>query len=243
VQQAPASPQALPDQARVADVVVKQIEAQIFSGELADGQPLPPERDLMRQFGTSRTVVREAIAKLAMRGLVESKPRFRPVVRSPGYEAALSAVDGVVTHLMKQKGGVKNMYDVRIFIEAALVRHAALKARKEDIAALRQAIERNREAVEDSVLFDETDVAFHAIFYRIPRNPVLPAVHKAFVLWLYDHWQAMKRSPEQNATYYFGHRTIFEAVVDRDADAAEQALISHLNASWETVRGTFETFV
>lgn len=226
---------------RAADPVVRQLEAQIFSGELADGHSLPPERDLMRQFGISRTVVREAIARLAVRGLVESRPRFRPVVRSPGYEAALSAVDSIVSHLLKQQGGVKNMFDLRIFVEAALVRHAALHARKEDIAALRAALERNHDAVGDPVAFDATDVEFHAIFYKIPRNPVLPVVHQAFVLWLYEHWQAMKRSPEQNAVSHFGHRTILEAVIERDADAAEQALVAHLKVAWEKVRVTFPT--
>ena len=64
---------------RAADAVVAQLEARILSGKLADKQPLPSERELMEEFDISRTVVREAIATLSNRGLVESRPRFRPV--------------------------------------------------------------------------------------------------------------------------------------------------------------------
>jgi len=224
---------------RAADAVVAEIQQDIVSGKLANGRPLPPERDLMGRFGISRTVVREAIATLTTRGLLESRPRFRPIVRSPGYDAAFSAVGGVVTHLLKQNNGVKTLYDLRIFMEAALVRHAALFARKEDIVALREALQQNRASTHDPVLFDNTDVAFHAVFYAIPGNPVFPAVHRAFVSWLFEHWQSMNRSPEQNLIYYAGHKAIFDAVIDRDPDAAEKALHAHLAAAWESVRSTF----
>ncbi len=225
---------------RAADAVIEEIEREIVSGDLASGRLLPPERDLVARFGISRAAVREVIVTLTNKGLLESKPRHRPVVRKPGFDTAFSALGGIVTHLLKQDGGVKTLFDVRIFLEAALVRHAALSARKEDIAALRAALERNRAAIEDPVLFDNTDVAFHAVFYTIPGNPVFPAVHQAFVHWLYDHWQSMRRSPVQNLVYHAGHRDIFEAVRDRDPDAAEQALRAHLSEAWATVKETFE---
>jgi len=227
--------------ARMADRVAKAIEAQIASGQLADGATLPAERDLMSTHGISRTVAREAIAQLASKGLVENRPRFRPVVRRPGYEAALSAMGGVVGHLLTQNGSVKNLYDTRIFLEGALVRHAALHARKDDMAALRDALAANEAAISDSERFYATDVGFHAVLYRVPRNPVFPAIHMAFTTWLSGHWQKMLRSPERNQVNYVSHREIYNAIAERDPDAAEKALTGHLNSAWEYVRGTFET--
>jgi len=226
--------------ARAADAVVARIESRIISGELVDGAFLPAERELMAEYGISRTVAREAVARLASRGLIEARHRYRPVVRRPGYDAALSAVNGVVSHLLNQNSGVKNLYDMRVFLEAALVRNAALHARKDDIAALRSALADNEAAIPDSQLFYVTDVAFHAVVYDISRNPVFPAVHRAFTLWLSPHWQRMLRSPERNRVNYLSHRSIFEAIVDRDPDAAERALQNHLGAAWEYVRGTFD---
>lgn len=225
---------------RAADAIVRELEARIFSGALPDGAHLPPERDLIDTYGVSRTVVREAVAQLASKGLLDSRPRHRPVVRRPGADAALAAAGSVVTHLLRDTGGVKNLYDTRILIEAALVRHAALGARKDDIAALARALDLNEAAIPDAERFYATDTAFHAVLYDIPRNPILPAIHKAFTGWLSGHWTRMPRSPERNRVNFLRHRDIFLAIRDRDPDAAEAALVSHLNAAWEYVRGTFE---
>lgn len=232
----------LPRVGRAADAVAREIEARIVSGALPDGAHLPPERDLIGTFGVSRTVAREAVAMLASRGLVESRPRYRPVVRRPGPEAALAAAGSVVEHLLREAGGVKNLYDTRILLEGALVRHAALHARKGEIAALAQALDANEAAIPDSERFYTTDVAFHAVLYEIPRNPILPAVHKALTAWLSEHWLRMPRSPERNRVNFLRHRDILLGIRDRDPDAAEAALTSHLNAAWEYVRGTFEGF-
>lgn len=225
--------------ARAADAVVLGIEARIVAGDLAPGSPLPPERDLIDAYGVSRTVVREAVARLASRGLVENRPRYRPVVRRPGVEAALAAVDGIVGHLLRETGGVRSLYEMRILLEGALVRQAATGARKEEIAALEAALAANEAAIPNSEAFYATDTAFHGVLYEVPRNPVLPAIHRAFTAWLSPQWNLMPRSPERNRMNWLRHREIAQAIRARDPDAAEAALNAHLNAAWEYVRGTF----
>src|SRR5437899_12964505 len=89
--------------ARAADVMVASIETAIISGKLGDGSFLPAERELMTEYGVGRGVVREAIARLASRGLVEARPRFRPVARRPGLDAALGALEGIVGHLLSDQ--------------------------------------------------------------------------------------------------------------------------------------------
>ena len=226
--------------ARAADAVIKALEAQILSGDLQDDTPLPAERDLMKQFNASRTVIREAIAALSNRGLLESKPRFRPVVRKPNYSGAIAAISQVVWPLLTQQGGVKNLYETRVFIERALVRDAATAARKDDILELREALAANQKAIDDSDRFYQTDIAFHGVLYRIPDNPVFPAIHHGFVSWLSPQWDQMLRSPDRNLVNYKSHEAIFRAIEERDPDAAEEALINHLKAAWEYVRVTFD---
>lgn len=225
---------------RAADAVVRQLESRIFSGELPDGSPLPAERELIEEFGISRTVAREAVKALAVKGLIEARPRYRPVVRKPSYDTAFGALEGIVPHLLGQPGGVKSLFETRILIEAALVREAARHADKDDIANLRAALARNEEAINDSVRFYETDMAFHSVLYTIPRNPVLPALHKAYVAWLTEHWRQMPRLPERNRRNHAAHKAILDGILNRDPDAAEAALRSHLADAWEQVRATFK---
>jgi len=224
---------------RAADLVVQTIEERIHAGALMDGHPLPPERDLMEDFGVSRTVVREAVRLLSSRGLVEARPRHRPVVRKPGFDTAVDAIGGIVTHLLGEPSGVKNLFDSRVMIEISLVRQAANSATKGDITALKQALEANGAAIDDSAQFYQTDTAFHAVLYQIPQNPVLPAIHRAYTTWLAPHWSQMPRLPVRNQENFQAHTAIFEAILMRDPDAAEAAMRAHLDNAWNQVRATF----
>ena len=224
---------------RAADNLVSIYERQIIDGTLAAGEPLPPEREIMQSFGVSRTVVREAVQALSTKGLVEARPRFRPVVRTPGYDAAIEAVGSVVNRLLTVPGGVRNLFELRIMMEAALVRDAALHADKNHVARMKQALADNEAAISDSQRFFDTDIAFHRVLYEVPDNPVLPPIHQAYTDWLSRHWTRMPRDPEHNHVNYKAHSRIFESILFRDPDAAELALRDHLDYAWDQVRQTF----
>lgn len=224
---------------RAADELFGIFADQINSGVLREGDPLPPEREIVATYGVSRTVVREAVLALANRGLVDARPRYRPIVRKPSVDTAFETVDTVVSRLLMQSGGVRNLFETRIMIEAALARQAATEATKDDLSAMRMALERNAAAIDDSDRFHQTDKAFHAVFYDVPCNPVLPAIHKAYSSWLEPQWSRMPRMPERNRRNFQAHTAIFDAVRARDPDAAEAALRSHLTDAWTQVKATF----
>jgi DNA-binding FadR family transcriptional regulator len=223
-------------QGRLSEPVAERLAAMILAGELATGQRLPPERDLMRRFGVGRSVVREAIAGLAHRGLLVTRSGCRPIVRAPSFDGAFDAVGRLVAHLLTDGNGVQNLFESRVLIEAALVRQAATVARREDIEELRDALEANRAAIGEPEAFYHTDVLFHGVLYRIPRNPIFPAVHKAYVQWLDGRGRGLDHSPDIDQLNHAGHRAIFEAVLARDPDEAEAALRRHLQVAWELVR-------
>lgn len=225
---------------RISDYLVDQIEARILSNNIQDGEKLPSERELMNQYDVSRTVVREAIVTLSSRGLVNTKPRFRPIARKPNVDSALSSINGMVSHLLNNTDGVKNLFDIRLMIEVILVREAALNATKDDITNLREALKANYLAINNSDDFFATDVLFHSILYAIPNNPILPAIQKAFVNWLSNHWNKMDGLIQKNESNYLAHKEMFEAILNRDPDEAEKVLRSHLNTGWKDIELTFK---
>ncbi|WP_459976733.1 FadR/GntR family transcriptional regulator, partial [Mycobacterium avium] len=66
---------------RAADVIAGHIRRRIIRGELAEGQTLPTENELLAQFGVSRPTLREAIRVLESESLVEVKRGSRGGVR------------------------------------------------------------------------------------------------------------------------------------------------------------------
>ena len=59
---------------RTFEDVIAQIRAKIASGELREGDRLPPERELSSVLGVSRNTVREALRALEHSGVIEQKP-------------------------------------------------------------------------------------------------------------------------------------------------------------------------
>lgn len=224
---------------RRSDAIAAEIARMIQSGALRAGDRLPAERELMQRYGVSRSAVREAIVALAHRGLVVTRLGHRPLVSKPDFDSAIDRIGSLVEHLVVDRRGVWNLFDSRIFLEAALARWAASHARRDDLDELRAALDANRRAIGSPVLFDETDAAFHAILYRLPGNPIYPAVHKAYVEWLIQHWRSMKRGADIDQMNHAGHEALFDAIAARDPDGAEEALRRHLLAAWEFVRSTF----
>lgn len=226
---------------RASDDLVAEIEGRIASGQFENNKPLPAERDLMEEFGTSRTVVREAISTLANRGLVESKPRFRPVVKKPNYGTVLTAAGKIIGHLLDEPGGVANLYKSREFIERGLVRYAALHATKDDIVDLKAALNANFFAINDTPTFFETDMQFHGVLYQIIDNPIFTTIHKGYISWLAPNWGRMKLPANHNQDNYEAHRKIYQAILERDPTKAEEALNEHLSVAWGLVKDTLET--
>jgi GntR family transcriptional repressor for pyruvate dehydrogenase complex len=58
---------------RLSEAIARQIEKQVHQGWLKPDEMLPPENDLMKQFGVGRNTVREALRMLEASGLVRIK--------------------------------------------------------------------------------------------------------------------------------------------------------------------------
>ncbi|MBL7372531.1 FadR family transcriptional regulator, partial [Escherichia coli] len=63
----------MPERRSMAADLVDQLREKIRSGELSPGDKLPTERALVEELGISRTVVREAVARLSAEGWVEAR--------------------------------------------------------------------------------------------------------------------------------------------------------------------------
>lgn len=81
----------LPDSATpIYQQIFEQLAAQILSGELEGGAPLPPIRSVSKQLGTSVITVRSAWDALEAEGLIETRPGSGcNVARLTGEERAL----------------------------------------------------------------------------------------------------------------------------------------------------------
>jgi DNA-binding FadR family transcriptional regulator len=202
----------------------------IRDGTFPEGTLLPPERELMRIFGVGRASIREALYALGRMGLVQVRTGERPLVTRPTPENLLTELSGAARHFLAGSGGPEHFQEARALFEVGVARLAAMRADRDDIERLRQALEANSAARGDVARFERTDVAFHYVLAQTTGNPIFTAVHDALVEWLTSQRTITLRAPGAEEAAFASHRRIFETVAANDPDAAAAAMDEHLKS-------------
>src|SRR3954464_1804847 len=91
--------------------VAAKLEADVLSGDLADGAKLPSERELALRLGVSRPLVREALRSLVERGLVVVSPGRGAFVR---IASTADAARPLGSHYLRQKITPRHLLEVRM---------------------------------------------------------------------------------------------------------------------------------
>ncbi|HKE95698.1 MAG TPA: FadR/GntR family transcriptional regulator [Povalibacter sp.] len=133
--------------------------------------PFPIEAELCRQFGASRTVLREAVKMLTAKGLLRARPRQGTWVQDENHWNLLDP--DVLRWLMERKFSLQllaEFTEIRLAVEPMAAMIATSNASSAGIAQMRRAIERMRAAAhgEDDPL--ESDIAFHVSVLHATGN-------------------------------------------------------------------------
>ena len=154
-------------------VVADQLRDAILSGELADGSPLPAEKELSGRLGVGRSTIREALRILQAKGLISvGRDAGGPTVSAAGaLPGAASAFENVVA---LQKIPLADLVQLRLVIEEAALRAAAVPnespARDRAIARAADALEAMDAAGDDAESFLRADVEFHSALIDASGN-------------------------------------------------------------------------
>ena len=209
---------------RVYTKVADQLQTHIID-ELKPGDMLPPERELVRMFGVSRSTIRDAIRRLEVVGLLEPRQGVGTVVCEISADAVVAPVAGV---LLQKRKNIIELLDVRMIIEPALARRAALHASSEQVAELDSLLERQQQKISNGELATEEDTNFHyAIALAADNSVMLKLVHVLMDSLRELREQSLEvggRQPKSLAA----HRQVVEAIKHGDAAAAEAAMRRHV---------------
>ena len=191
----------------------------------------------MTFFNVGRPSVREALAALKRKGLVQINNGERARVSRPSADTIIGELSGMAKDFLSHPGGIAHFEQLRLFFESSLVRYAAEHASEKQLEKLAQALKINSQSLDDNALFIRSDVEFHRVLAEIPGNPIFMAIHVALLDWLIA---ARPKVPERelhehNSVSYQQHIAIVDAIRRRDPDEADRALQTHLNsvsATW-----------
>ena len=149
--------------------VVRQIQDAIFSGHFRPGDKLPPERELIAQFGLSRVTIRESLRILETYGVVAIRPGAGGGVFIRNGDTR-SVGEAAYNMLRLEQFQLHELYDCRLCFEPSVAEMAALRAQDLDIAELEQSIERARLLLLDGKRTSEESLYFHLAILRASKN-------------------------------------------------------------------------
>jgi GntR family transcriptional repressor for pyruvate dehydrogenase complex len=219
----------------LADSVTHQIEELIVEGRLQLGDRLPPERELARQFGVSRTVIREAVRALAAKSLLEVQPGSGTVVRSPTPESVAQSMT-LLLRAAQPEADYDKVHEVRRLLEVEIAGLAAERRTIEDLEELETILLDSSETQDDPDCFPECDVAFHAALAQATHNELFPLLLDSMVDIMIKVRQLGFQVPGMPARALKYHRAVFEQVRAGDAEGARQAMREHLIEAEDTMR-------
>lgn len=234
---------------KMSDQVAGQIRRMIARGELGDGDWLPTEAELIRQFGVSRPTLREAFRLLEGDSLVTIRrgPPGGAQVSVPGPDA-VAGLFGMV--LMLAGTSIGDVWDARLTIEPAAIRRLAETATEIQLAALDRELDEVRAAAAlDPRSFHRAGVRFHVRLVELSGNRTLTALigMLAEVIERELANAVAEMGPDSEEVYRAnrralrGYENITELIRAGDGPGAEQGWREHMDTVRQYLGSTGES--
>jgi GntR family transcriptional repressor for pyruvate dehydrogenase complex len=189
---------------------------------------LPTEALLVKQFGVSRTVVREAVSQLKSLGLVESRQGSGAFVKAAGFSPLHFDAGSAVS-----KRAVIQMVEVRRALEAEVASLAAERRSTADIKSIQRAAAMLDSAVVAGGDGVDEDVALHRAIADAAQNEFLIRTLDYLRQFLQGATRVTRANEARRADFarqvQLEHKAIVEAIVLGDAIKARKAAARHMD--------------
>jgi GntR family transcriptional repressor for pyruvate dehydrogenase complex len=199
--------------------IADYIRGEILAGHLTLGQRLPTEQELAEQFGSSRTVVREAIRTLEGTGFVTvKKGNTGGIFIAQNYDKPV--IDSIRHMVAAGEVSFGDLFVVRSLVECYAAEHLALHGGKEEFGQLEALLDAADQALADGEGIRHFNIRFHRTIVRLCGNPVLVVIGETAITTIMEQ-VAPIASQELSLTHRGMHRQILKALMDGDAGLAK----------------------
>jgi DNA-binding FadR family transcriptional regulator len=214
---------------KIPQEIAEQIITLISNGDLAPGDKLPTEKKLEEMFGVSRPSIREALSALEMAEIIEMRHGEGSFIRDIDLN---THIHPLAVKMLIKSGTVYEILEARKAIEGYTVILAAQHATQEDLRDLENILAKMKEEMKLGHLGEENDLIFHLRIAKASHNSILYQVMES-LSGLMKHCQKHTRQysrciPGRPREIVNQHIKIFQAIVNKKPNAAQKAMLDHL---------------
>ncbi|MBG6234221.1 DNA-binding FadR family transcriptional regulator [Pedobacter sp. CAN_A7] len=213
------------DTSSLVDKVEMQLVQLLVDRKLKVGDSIPTEIDLSKSLGVSRTVTREALLRLRMMGLIETKKKKGSVITSPDIFEIMSK--SMNPHILDQNT-LKEIFELRLVLEVGMADLLFLRITPEDIQELRLIVESEPDTAKDHIFNIDHEIIFHGKLYEITGNETLKKFQRMLLpVFDYVHKSGLlKKQMEINK--FVSHKGLVEILENGSPELFRNAMRNHL---------------
>jgi GntR family transcriptional regulator, transcriptional repressor for pyruvate dehydrogenase complex len=220
--------------------VVRQLETLLTGTQLQPGDRLPAERELARQFGVSRTVIREAVAALVAKGLLEVAAGSGTIIRRPSADFVAQSL-ALYLRSGQPHLDYANVHEARRTLEVEIAGLAAARRTDADLQQMQALLEAMATQYDTPDLYIANDVAYHRALALATHNPLFPLLLDSIVDIMLEVRRLGLRVPRNFESGKNHHQAIFEQVRAGNSEEARHAMLAHLLDSEAIMKQALES--
>ena len=214
---------------RIYEKVVEKLKESISKGEILPGDPLPSERQLMDDFGVSRSSLREAFRVMELLGLIESVPGKGRFVRHPKPPAEDEK------NIRLEDSAVLELMEARRILDPAIAAESAMRATSSDLTRLLRVLTSTEKRLGDPNQRAQSDFDFHLALAEATHNFVFVNITRMnFDLIMATHDKIYNLLEDKDA-FLLEHRSMYEAILDHNVELARETAASHIDRIYKTL--------
>ena len=221
-----------------AEQIADRILAVVAVGVLQPGEKLPTEREFADILGVSRATIRQAVARLAALGVLESRRGRRGGTFVGVFERSVESSQAVLRSLEPVHHELESLFDYRSLVEQLIARTAAARRTKTDMREIRKALSAYG-AARGASESRKADRALHGAIAIAARNDHLRQLSDGLVSRVNLGFSTEPYSDVLHDIALTQHTALVQAVCDGDQNSAAEIAGRHFHQTtsdaWRSV--------
>ena len=218
----------------LADQVEENLRQYFKENQLSPGDPLPKEIELAEALGVSRNIIREALSRLRMLGIIESKKRKGMVLAEPDL---MSGLQRVLDPGILGNEAMRNIFELRLVLEVGMSDLLFSRKKPKDLQELEEIAQReaNDPATKSLSVRLNYEIEFHGKLYEMSGNDTLRRF-QAMLLPVFNYMMELESKMDKKPeTSKISHFDLIETLRSGTPDEFRENMREHLKMHFEKV--------
>lgn len=213
----------------MADIVEIRLREYLKNKSFRPGDALPKETEMAESLGVSRNVVREALSRLRMLGMIETKRKRGMVLTSPDI---MGSFERVLDPLFIDENTLQDIFELRLVLEMGLADLLFIRKKKEDIDELEAIAKKQKPTTGQHAFRIKNEIDFHGKLYSMTNNPTMQRFQD-MLLPVFGYLVSLEKVPIVGSV---SHLDLVNILRNGSKEEFRKAMAKHLEHHFKKVR-------